>query len=373
MKYSYDAVIVGLGPSGSRVFQKLSKMGFNVLGIERNEKLATKPCGEAVPVELPPLLNDVKFDDEIIENTISRATVLDVNGKVKKILDFKEVVGYIINKEALLRRLVEDGCSHGGDVLLNHSVVSVSLDGRVKVGGGLEFRGKIIICSDGCSGVCSKHFPHRHYVTTYQYKIKGSRGESGTVYFVFDKNLTGYYWIFPKESGLYNVGVGGIKINPKHLISKFIKNVKLFNVKTVIDEGGAPIPIRGPVKPLVKGRLLALGDRAALAFSFTGEGIRPAIVSANCAVKVVSKYLELDDESLLLDYEREVLKVLGGPIFNSNRMLELFEKMPSFLREIVISRINTSLAKRILLGLEVSGEPQYTVHRLQQSKDTCFR
>jgi len=340
----YDVIIVGLGPAGVTSLYELSRLGFKVLGVESSKILANKPCGEAVPKQL---FSTVKINPDEVNSYPVRNVVIDLEGK-KKLLQFKSVVGYIIDKRLLLELIVKNAIDEGATTLLGVSVENVEADGRVKLATGDVIRGQVVICSDGVLGPCFRHFKHYTFIGAYQCKAQCRICEDETLYLYFRRDLTGYMWLFPKSNNMCNVGVGGLKIKPKHYMEHLLKTLtSKFNLRILRCDGGA-IPALGPIGNVVNGRLIAIGDRAGTAMSFTGEGIRPAIISSIYASKKVREFL--DGVSNSLNYLKEFMKEWGWRIDNSSKMLRMFLKTPGFLRKIVIERLNEKLALKVLFG-----------------------
>lgn len=344
----YDVVIVGLGPAGSYCLNFLSKAGFKVVGLDRSVELGEKPCGEAVPKDF---FEHLHFKPhEICSNPIRRGIILV--GDDLKVLDFGNIEGYIIDKKRLLSMLVEEAEGYGAEAKLGTRVLEVDDKGRAVLANGEILEGEVVICADGVSGPSTRYFKHPHYIGAYQYRLEGRLGPEDAIYLAFREELDGYMWAFPKSNKLWNVGAGGLKVDAKNYSLKIVELLFKGREWKIIGRGGGAIPIFGPLERACKGRLVAVGDRYATSMSLSGEGIRPAIVSAKFACHKIVDFLS--NRSGELDYSREFMREWGWRITSSGKILKSILRTPRILRPLLFRRINVRNAKKLLNG-EYSG------------------
>ncbi|HKZ51965.1 MAG TPA: hypothetical protein VJ085_01655, partial [Candidatus Acidoferrales bacterium] len=107
--------------------------------------------------------------------------------------------------------------------------------------------------------------------------------------------LTGYGWIFPKHEHIC-VGIGG-RLRPGERIQDLYE--KFFGMaqeRGLLPAGLAPVKPyyaldpAGAVnkgRPMVRGRVVLVGDAAGFVSGSTGEGIYPAMESARLAVELI--------------------------------------------------------------------------------------
>ncbi|MEJ2770850.1 MAG: NAD(P)/FAD-dependent oxidoreductase [Sulfolobaceae archaeon] len=140
--------------------------------------------------------------------------------------------------------------------------------------------------------------------------------------FEFDTKYTGFYWIFPAEEGLLNIGAGFIEYkNSKELLLKYMK--ERYGNFELLDMRGAPISI-SPVHNKV-GRI---GEARGLVFPLSGEGIRPSAISAIKAYEVLSYDFNRFEERL-----DSALKSLEDSIMLQHKILLLYRKSGLSLRK----------------------------------------
>jgi flavin-dependent dehydrogenase len=121
------------------------------------------------------------------------------------------------------------------------------------------------------------------------------RGETPELYFCPD--LKGYGWCFRKGNFL-NIGLGRLDAHslPGH-VSEFVRWLResgkvRFDLPAAM-RGHAYLIFRETKRPIVGDGALLIGDAAGLAYSQSGEGIRPAIESGLLAAKAI---VEADGE-----------------------------------------------------------------------------
>ena len=76
MEQTYDAVVVGGGPSGSTAATELARAGRSVVLLDRAGRI--KPCGGAIP---PRLIRDFGIPDSLICARITSARMVSPSSK----------------------------------------------------------------------------------------------------------------------------------------------------------------------------------------------------------------------------------------------------------------------------------------------------
>jgi digeranylgeranylglycerophospholipid reductase len=128
---------------------------------------------------------------------------------------------------------------------------------------------------------------------------------------------SGYAWIIPKGPDTANVGLGVragyLKGNLKEHLQEFCDELGF----EVLSWGGGWIPMGGPVKTMVDGTTLAIGDAAGLVMPSNGGGISQAIISGCFAAEAILDHL---DHGAPLDaYEVRLRASMGRALKNSLR------------------------------------------------------
>ncbi|MEM1846673.1 MAG: NAD(P)/FAD-dependent oxidoreductase [Acidilobaceae archaeon] len=266
--------VIGGGPAGAGAALLASKLGYKVIVYEGLERLAFKPCGNALPL-VPSLMLQVPKD--AILNRIKRARVFVDGAKAFETKGFVEgVEGIIVDKALLLEKAFADA---GAEVVFR-AKYDIS-KGVVRAG---ETEVKVEI------GVFAGGFPYYDgdKVPIVQTLLSGVKDfEKDSIEIYYDSNLIGYYYVFPYGDDV-EVGVGGYVSS--HILTKLLQ--KFIELDERLRRGKArstrfsQVCVGGP-KPGYLNKLVKVGEAAGYVFPLTGEGIRPAVASGYIAAKAL--------------------------------------------------------------------------------------
>ena len=147
-------------------------------------------------------------------------------------------------------------------------------------------------------------------------RVKGDVPETFDV-FLGSVAPSGYAWIIPKGPNFANVGLGvragKLEGDLKGHLERFCADLNL----EIVSFGGGWIPMGGPVKQMVDGTTLAVGDAAGLVMPSNGGGISQAIISGCFAAESILDHLE--NGTPLTTYEDKVRASMGPALKNSLR------------------------------------------------------
>jgi len=133
------------------------------------------------------------------------------------------------------------------------------------------------------------------------------------IYFNLEQIPMGYFWVFPKNGNIVNIGVGNdMEAHPVKVYNGFVKTLGL-EIVDIIDSGGGIVPIRRPLPSFVIDGFMLIGDSAFQCSPLHGGGIGNAIRASAYASKTAIKALENNDMSLnnLWGYNVEYMKDYG--------------------------------------------------------------
>jgi len=369
----YDVLVVGGGVAGLYASYILSKNGLNVAVIEmKSEKnIGDKVCGDAIGehhfIELglePPMQG---FDKDHEYNGVALISP-DENNSI--IVSGK---GYSLNRKNFGMRLYRMAVNQGVEMLLEHSFVNPIIEGsrivgvevRDKNGYRKAMEGKVIVDASGAAAVVrrslpsdwwvSEPIPKEDYNVTYREVVMGDFGlneKFAYIYLNVDIAPGGYWWLFPKGKGVYNIGLGvqwkDGNPNPKTQFQKHILRKIGNKVTEVIHSGGGIVPTRRPIPCMVWNSFIAIGDAAATANPIHGGGIGSAMLSAKIASEVIVEALEKSDTSLgsLWSYHIKFHKVYGAKQAS-------LDVLRMFLQRMSNSELNFVFKSRLVGGDEV--------------------
>ena len=182
-----------------------------------------------------------------------------------------------------------------------------------------------------------------------------------------DDLLPGYFWIFPLDNGLANVGAGMIesdlkgingrkKVNMKEVTYRIMREHPMFkerfkNAKEVPGSfHGWLLPLGSKRRQLAGDGWMLLGDAASLIDPFSGEGIGNGMVSGRLAAKIATKALAKRDVSraTLTEYETLLWDQIAHELDMSYKLQKLGRH--KWLLNLVIRRAATKPKVRELIS-----------------------
>ena len=325
----YDAIVVGGGPGGSTTAAFLAAKGRKVLILDKEKWPRDKTCGDAISGKSVGVLRELGMTDAVEKSDHGEVVGLSFsspNGTLVSI-PFKGSDGQIA-KGYVCRRMVYDnmlwqnakkkcdayeGMQATAVVRENGKVVGVKA--RSKEGQEFEFRGKIIIGADGVSSLVAREIrgpdvDPDHTCVAYRGYYSGIKGMNGMLEIHFVKSIMpGYFWIFPLENGLANVGVGMImsdmkkgNVNLQKAMLDAIAQNPLFKERfaganLVSPIGAWSLPFGSKKRVVSADNVLLVGDAAGLVDPFSGEGIGNAMLSGKIAAQAADEALSSGDTS----------------------------------------------------------------------------
>jgi geranylgeranyl reductase family protein len=313
-----DVIVVGAGPGGSTAAKLLGDRGYSVLLIDRCNFPRHKTCASWInrlAFERFSYLKDLLSD--LVENPFYGVAFYDRPVEREARYLESRPSGYLSLRSKLddgLRRIaVNAGARFMGGCAVDD--LMEERDGiRVRLEDGREITGRILIGADGASSrvavrtglrkgwlpgdyvLCANTdipFPPERITEFYGERFPFR------VYLEYS-GIQGYGWIFPKRQHVC-IGIGallkdGRSIRP--LFGKFFQELRKRNhVPSDLPEDRVYYdldPVGGVyrIPSLVRGRVMLIGDAAGFVSGSTGEGIYPAMVSAEVAVDLIHQALK---------------------------------------------------------------------------------
>jgi len=291
--------VIGGGVSGSYLAYLLSNSGYDVTLFDIKEKYF-KPCGDVVPNIYKP-----KFEWKIKYYIKNFAFYLD--GERIYDVSYRNPKWIVIDKPGWINSMREKV----------NQVISTKVD---------KSKFDLIIDAKG------PYDMDRQVVYTTRALIETNEFSDEAI-LEFNTKFTGFFWIFPDEEGVLNVGAGFIENkNSKDLLLNYIKNK--FKDYKILDLRGAPISIGS-----VKSKSLKIGEARGLVFPMSGEGIRPSAISAEIAYEAITRGKNFDEYlsynltkiERRIEIQRRLLDVYMKSSINARKFL-----LKTFLRNDVL-------------------------------------
>ena len=378
----YDAIVVGAGPSGSSCAAFLAGKGRSVLLLDKAKFPRDKTCGDGISGKSVRLLRELGVIGELERRPHSQIKGVIFSSPSGQILDVPlpkdaQISGYCCRREVFDNLLFETAKARGATTRERFQVSDVIMDGGKAVGvrgldlegrKEMEFRGRVIVGADGATSLVAKKLSEnsidpRHHVVAIRAYYKGVKGLRDSIELHFIESiLPGYFWIFPLEDGLANVGIGILtsemqkrRINLEQSMYDAIRNVPMFRERFAEAERVSPVkgwnlPLGSHHRRAHGDGFVLVGDAASLVDPFTGEGIGNALLSGKHAAEVIDEALAREDTSAgaLSEYERR----LWGEIENELRTSYNLQKlgMHKFILNFVIDAAASDPAVRDVIA-----------------------
>lgn len=299
----YDTVIVGGGPAGSTLAwaMKRSCPGKEVLVMDKAQFPRDKTCAgwitPAVVAALELDLDDYRADREL--QPIHRFRIGMMGQKAVENDHGSSPISYGIRRCQFDHYLLQR-C--GADLAVGQKLQTLEREGDRWIINA-EFRTPLVVGAGGhfCP-VASRLGPgpgrHELAVAAKEVEFRMTEAQSqqckaqgDTPELWFCRDLKGYAWVFRKGRYL-NIGLG--REDNHHLGSHLDAFVQRMQTEGRIPtdlpqrfKGHAYLLYSHALRPLVDDGALLIGDAAGLAYTQSGEGIRPAVESALLAAQVL--------------------------------------------------------------------------------------
>jgi geranylgeranyl reductase len=337
--HTYDAVIVGGGPSGATAANDLARLGRSVLLLDRAGRI--KPCGGAIP---PRLVKDFDIPDSLLVARIRSARMISPSDRR---VDMPIDGGYVgmVDREQFDEWLRERAALSGATRVTGTFVsVTRDADGTAVVNyRGLDAEGNeceqrvrasAVIGADGANSAvahqCVPGADKIRYVAAYHEIVRapavGAADYDATrcdVYYQGKLSPDFYAWIFP-HGDTVSIGVGSANkgFSLRKAVTALRSSTGLANVETVRREG-APIPLK-PLPRWDNGRdVLLAGDACGVVAPASGEGIYYAMTGGRLAANAVEAFLATGDARQLRAARSRFMK-LHGRVFWVLGLLQRF-------------------------------------------------
>ncbi|MCD6414868.1 MAG: NAD(P)/FAD-dependent oxidoreductase [Candidatus Diapherotrites archaeon] len=360
---SWDVIVVGAGPGGSKCAQEFAERGMKTLVIDRKQELgAPKRCGEGLSMRWIKITNQ-KPNPKWALQEIHGAILISPSGKRVEI-DTRKTgqTGYIIERKMWEKELAAEAIRAGAKYMLKALVYDVIKEGEqvtgVKVkheGKELELHSKLVIAADGVDSMVARYagiktsMPLTECDDGYQYEMAGVKlmdPHKMELYFGTDVAPRGYVWVFPKGNDTANVGVGirgDLKKTAKEYLDEWIENNKeKFENASIIEVNAGVIPVTAAVEKKVTGGLMVIGDAARMVNPIHGGGIGSAMEAGMMAAEIGTKAIKEGDvsEERLKEYEEVWEETRGKEFKKILKVRQFFEKLNDEQMELIADAVD---------------------------------
>jgi digeranylgeranylglycerophospholipid reductase len=313
-----DVLVIGAGPAGSMTAKWAAMRGASVLMIEKRQEVGSPVrCGEGMSKDW---LKDVGIKPgRWINLEVEGARIYSPSEHVFEIneKDAGNEVGYVVERDSFDKQLAIDAANAGVEVRLKTAATGILKENGVVVGARikqfgspLEVRAKVTIAADGFEsqvgrwGGISTNLALKDMDTCLQYRMTNVDCDTRFCDFYLGKCAPGgYVWIFPKDNGLANVGIGVQVSQIKSMaeartyLDAWIAKHPAYSKGKVIDMVGGGVSIAPPLKQTVTDGFMIVGDAARMIDPLTGGGIANGCIAGKIAGEVAAEAAQTGDSS----------------------------------------------------------------------------
>jgi len=306
----FDAVIVGAGPGGLKCAEILAKNGKSVLVLEKNDTIGRKICAAGITLKAM----RYGIPEELFERKFNKFRFYNKDRYVE-VEDEKPIVA-TLSREELGKWQMKEAKKGGAEVRTSSKVTEVK-DGHVAVDGkNIHF--SYLVGADGVGSVVRKHLNLRtwkmhlamHYIIEQNF-------DNLEIHFNPNISKAGYAWIFPHK-GYASIGCGFnhksndvVKVKERFQQWCDRKNIDYRNSKF------ESMPILYDYQGYRFGNKFLVGEAAGLAYGLTGEGIYPALASADDVANLIldESYIPRYIPGILRkkDIHEKIVKIMDSP------------------------------------------------------------
>jgi len=320
---SCDALVVGGGPAGSTCAWQLVQAGMHVVVFDKARFPRDKVCAGWIP---PQVVESLQLDIATYSEGRTCAPMdgfhVALFGQPGVDMTFDRPVSYGIRRcefdDFLLKR-------SGAELRLGATVDRIQrINGRWRINDEIESR--ILVGAGGhfcpvARLLRTRDARRRDLVTAVEIEFRAETPagihKTSRPRLYFRDDLTGYGWWVPKE-GYVNIGVG--LLNSKEMSSEAARLVNLLREHDVVSgdiparfHGHAYFLYDGGRSTIVDEGVVLIGDAAGLAYSQSGEGIRPAVESGLLAAEAILETRRGSSDECVNVYRAKLVRRLGTP------------------------------------------------------------
>jgi geranylgeranyl reductase family protein len=324
---TYDVIVIGAGPAGAMAAIEAAKGGLSVAIIEKNNLPRRKVCaGGLVKRAVHLIPSDIIYPIEQQCHTIAMRTQdTDIGFE-----QTRENLVTMVCRSSFDGALIKHAKALGVHVYDNTKVTAIkpsaaSVSIQSTAG---NMIGKYVVFAEGAMAKLSNQFwkEDRLLLPSLEADIYVDPPHTFQTQAVFDFGIIdgGYAWVFPKGDHL-SIGLGILRkqtnISLQQSFDTYLDKLGLKNAR-ITNRKGFIIPLSPRKQPMMKQRMVLVGDTAGFADPITAEGLTHAIQSGLGAGQAIASYLDNPDK-VSERYQSETV----APILEELKVARLLAKI----------------------------------------------
>ena len=329
---SREVVIIGAGPAGATLAYELLQGGLQPFILDKAVFPRIKVCGGGLTIKalkfLPPDLSPV------LENEINRVQLSFNLGRTFT-KAWQQPLLYTVERQRFDAFLMDRVRQAGGEFIDGERLEKITAgpgDSTTLVTSRRLITARVVVGADGARSNVARSadlqpvdFWHLGLQMEVPRNLMGKSASefSRMIYLDMGTMADGYAWVFPRGEVLV-IGVGGpvhqgpqLKRYHARLLSHLGLGGQSFPLAAHL------IPHRVTPRPIMRGRVLLVGDAAGLADFWTGEGIFSALHSARLAARQILRFFR-GEAGALTDYQARVDREITPELRASYQFSKLF-------------------------------------------------
>lgn len=304
MSWSYDVIVVGLGPGGAGAAVELARNGARVLALNGAPR-RSKPCGGCISHRWHWLFTWLAGAEDACPEWLWEVPVhvlrLGAPGRPPVERRTRPAGAYLVERSRLEGWLTRRAAESGVRIVNARARgLQTNASGYTIVSDAGEFRAPWLVGADGASSLVGRRLGLGRSRTAYlglaeersREELRLAAPRNG-VELELGGVSSGYGWIFPRKRKV-NLGMGFLARGrwrgrgAKGLVRAYARFLDRHGLGPPGRWRGAaiPCPDGGPLKAAA-GRAAVVGDAGALADPFLGEGIGPALYTGRLAARAI--------------------------------------------------------------------------------------
>jgi geranylgeranyl reductase family protein len=355
---TFDVVIIGAGPAGCACALALHGSGLKVALVDKETFPRDKVCGDAIPGKSFKAMDAIlpvwgKLMRQFARKSDIRTTkAFTPNSKSVSI----NWVLYSFNSKRVhfddfLMQLVKTQTNT--TVIENErlqQIVMASKKSQCRFKSKLVVEASIVVGCDGANSVVKRqlHKIEQRNIfpcSAVRVYVKGVLGTlDGVNECHFLKETPGYFWIFPLENGVCNVGFGGLSsmkgrngqpLNLRETLKGIIVNApdispRFVQAEMLGDIKGFALPLSTARQPISGEGYMLCGDAASLIDPLSGHGIDKALWSGYFAAKQAITCVKscCFDAETMRKYDKMVYDKVGAELRKNAILLRILVRFP---------------------------------------------
>ncbi len=363
-----DVAVVGGGPGGACAAYALASQGIDVALLERELLPRYKACGGGLVHRVHDFL---PVDAETAIERRCRAAEVNLMASGQHFVTHRqEPIVSTTMRASFDWLLVEAAARAGARVIYPCEVLAIAshrygVDLTTHMG---QVHAHFVIAAHGAAGRLSRLGGWRDHCVTapaleWEVRVPPEVFDrfSQTARFDIGAVANGYGWVFPKRAHL-SVGIG--VLNPARRTTQTLKKslrqyLAAIGVAPLIEvqQHGYVVPLTTHKAPLMRDRVMLVGDSAGLADPLTGEGISNAVISGRLAGEALAAGA-LNPERVMAHYQERMDGMILRELRSAHYLARLLYATPALSAASLFGSCGARLTERVTDVF--MGERRYT-------------